>query len=102
MSSKIELKPLLSKHHLSSEHTIIANNYQNYRSYEDEIEDNLRMILKRYPHLDHHKVRNLLEELENNKELAIKILEEEEQACNRILEEKKADIKKPLNLSQDQ
>jgi len=35
MSSKIELKPLLSKHHLSSEHTIIANNHQNYRSYED-------------------------------------------------------------------
>lgn len=63
MSSKIELKPLLRKHHLVSEHTIIANHHHNYRTYEDEIEDNLRIILKRYPHLDHTKVRNLLEEL---------------------------------------
>lgn len=66
------------------------------------MEGNLRIILKRYPHLDKTKVRNLLEELENNLDLAIKILEEEEKTCNKILEEKKSDIKRPLNLSQDQ
>jgi hypothetical protein len=90
MSAKTGLKPLLSKHHLSHEHTVILNNQLNCNSYEQELESNLWIILKRYTHLDRTKVRNLLEELENNLDLAIKILEEEEQACNKILEEKKA------------
>lgn len=89
MSSKLQSKPLLSKHHLSNEHTLILTNNSNYNCYDQELEGNLRTILKRYPHLDKLKVRNLLEELENNLELAIKILEEEEQHCNTILEEKK-------------
>lgn len=63
MSSRLQVKPLLSKHHLPSEHLIIANNQHNYNSYEQEIEANLRIILKRYSHLDKNKVRNLLEEL---------------------------------------
>lgn len=76
MSSKIELKPLLSKHHLTSEHTII--NHHGHSSYEQEIETNLRVILRRHSYLDKSKVRNLLEELENNLDLAFNILQEEE------------------------
>ena len=33
MSSKLQLKPLLAKHHLSSEHSLIANPAQTYNSY---------------------------------------------------------------------
>lgn len=102
MSSKIQGKTLLGKHHLSNDHALIMINNANYNSYEQEIEANLRIILKRYSHLDKLKVRNLLEELENNLELAMQILEEEEQACNKILEEKKVEIKKPLKLSQEE
>ena len=63
MSSKRQVKPLLSKHHLPSEHPVIANHPHTYHSYEQDIEANLRIILKRYSHLDKNKVRNLLEEL---------------------------------------
>ena len=104
MSSKLQNnnKTLLGKHHLSNEHALIMTNHTSYNCYEQEIEANLKTILRRYNHLDKMKVRNLLEELENNLELAMQILEEEEQDCNKILEEKKVEIKKPLQLSQEQ
>ena len=37
MSGKIQLKPLLSKHILTTEHTVIHNNQQCYTSYEQEL-----------------------------------------------------------------
>jgi hypothetical protein len=77
MSSKLQVKALLAKNHLSSEHSIISNNHQNYSSYDYELETNLRIILKRFNNLDKSKVRNLLEELDNNLDLAINILQEE-------------------------
>ena len=52
--------------------------------------------------MDKEKLRNLLEELENNLEPVIKVLEEEEQACNKIIKEKKVEVRKPLNLTQEQ
>ncbi len=102
MSSKMQVKTLISKHHLSNEHALILGSHSGYNSYEHELEGNLRTILKKYPYLDHTKVRNLLEELENNLDLAVKILEEEEEHCSKILEEKRVDIKKPLKLSQEE
>ena len=60
MSSRLQLKPLLSKHHMSTEHTLIANNNLGYVSYDAELETNLRIIMKRYTQLDKLKVRNLL------------------------------------------
>lgn len=56
-------KPLLSKHYLSNEHALILNNHTGYNNYDNELEGNLRKIVKKYPHLDLTKVRNLLEEL---------------------------------------
>lgn len=102
MSSKLQLKPLLAKHHLNSEHSLIANTSHPYSSYEQELESNLRIILKRFHNLDKLKVRNLLEELDNNLELAIQILEEEMQSSNQILEEKKLEGKKLPHLTQQQ
>ena len=63
MSSKLQLKPLLSKHQISNEHTVILNNNFCDATYDQEIESNARIILKRYQYLDRTKVRNLLEEL---------------------------------------
>jgi hypothetical protein len=71
MSGKIQVKPLLAKHHLFSEHSLIANNGSNFNNYEQQLETNLRIILKRFHNLDKLKVLNLLEELDNNLELAI-------------------------------
>jgi hypothetical protein len=99
MTSKVEAKRLLSKHQLSSEHTIISSNSLSYSAYDQELEGNVKIILKRYPLLDKLKIRNLLEELDNNTNLAIQILQEEEDACNKILEEKKSEIKMPRKLS---
>ena len=74
MSSRLQVKSLLAKSHLSTEHSIITKNNYNYSSYDSELEANLRVILKRFQNLDKLKVRNLLEELDNNLDLAINIL----------------------------
>lgn len=71
MSGKLQVKPLLAKHHLTSEHSLIANIGQNYNLYEQDLETNLRIILNRFHNLDRLKVCSLLEELDNNLELAI-------------------------------
>ena len=39
----------------------------------------------KYPHLSSQKVRDLLEELDNNSQLALQILEEEEKHCSKII-----------------
>jgi hypothetical protein len=74
MSSRLQVKSLLAKSHLSTKHSIITKNNYNYSSYDSELEANLRVILKRFQNLDKLKVRNLLEELDNNLDLAINIL----------------------------
>jgi type I site-specific restriction-modification system R (restriction) subunit len=48
----------------------------------------------KYPHLSEQKVKDLLEELDNNCQLAMQILDEEEQACRQIVEEAPP-LKKP-------
>lgn len=53
----------------------------------------------KYPHLNNQKVRDLLEELDNNSQLALQILEEEEKHCSKIIDEKRIDVKKPLGIS---
>lgn len=66
MSSKMQAQPLLRKHYLSNEHTLILSNPHGYSNYDNELEGNLKTIINKYPDLDQNKVRNLLEELENN------------------------------------
>lgn len=53
----------------------------------------------KYPHLNNQKVRNLLEELDNNSQLALQILEEEEKHCSKIIDEKRTEVKKTLGIS---
>ena len=59
-------------------------------------------ILKQFPHLDKAKVRDLLEELDNNRQLAVQMIEEEEKRTTHILEEKKGETKRGLALSRDE
>jgi hypothetical protein len=58
--------------------------------------------MRRYPQLNRQKVRDLLEELDNNCELAMQILDEEEKHCDKIIEEKRPQIKKALNFSKEE
>jgi hypothetical protein len=81
---------------------MVSNEAATFTAYEQELENNLKIILKKYAHLDRKKVRDLLEELDNNRELAIQILDQEESHCNTILEEKKHEGKKQFNLSTDE
>lgn len=85
-----------------SEHIMLSNEERTFTAYESELESNLKFILRKYSHLDRSKVRDLLEELDNNRDLAVQILDEEESHCNNILEEKKLDRKKSLNLTQEE
>lgn len=81
---------------------MLSNEERTFTAYESELESNLKFILRKYSHLDRSKVRDLLEELDNNRDLAVQILDEEESHCNNILEEKKLDRKKSLNLTQEE
>lgn len=63
MSNKMEVKPLLGKHYLSNQHTLILTNNNPYNSYDNELEGNVIIVFNKYPHLDQNKIRNLLEEL---------------------------------------
>ena len=75
MSGKLHLQTLLAKNCNTLQHSLITNNGHNFNNYEQQLEANLRTILKRFHNLDKLKVRNLLEELDNNLELAVQILE---------------------------
>ena len=81
---------------------MLSNEERTFTAYESELESNLKFILRKYSHLDRSKVRDLLEELDNSRDLAVQILDEEESHCNNILEEKKLDRKKSLNLTQEE
>jgi len=78
MSNKIQAKPLLARNTLTSEFTLLSNPHNSFSAYDEQLENNLRVILARYPHLSRQKVRDLLEELDNNCQLALQILDEEE------------------------
>lgn len=54
----------------------------------------MQTLMMKYPHLSEQKVKDLLEELDNDCQLAMQILDEEEQRCRQIIEEA-SPIKKP-------
>jgi hypothetical protein len=87
MSSNITVKTLLARNLKVSEHLLLSTNNPTYNSYQEDLDNNLRFILKKYSHLDRKKVSDLLEELDNNKELAMQILDAEESHCNSNMEE---------------
>jgi DNA-binding transcriptional MerR regulator len=88
MSTKVDNKHILGKSVFSTrEHTLIDSQSLTYRSYESQIDHNIKIILHKYQHLDIKKVRQLLEELDNQLELAIEILEEEIARSLPIIEE---------------
>lgn len=102
MSGKLETKRLLARDMYTNEHNVFANSSLTFSAYDGQLDQNLRIILIKFPTHDRKKVRDLLEELDNRIELVIDILNEEKEKCSLILEEKKGDTKKHLNLSQDQ
>lgn len=101
MSSKAQVKPLLGRSLRVTDHHLPSHSSRDFTSYENDLENNLRIILRKYSHLDRKKVSDLLEELDNNRELAMQILEEEESRCNSILEERLEARRQPP-LSQEQ
>lgn len=56
-----------------------------YSAYEKALEDNVGTIMQKFGSLDRNKVRDLLEELDNNLTLAISILNEENAHCESII-----------------
>jgi hypothetical protein len=100
MSSKSTLKPLFARNHKVSEHLLLSSNTRPFSAYQEDLEANLRSILRNYPHLDRKKVADLLEELDNNRELAMQILDTEESHCNSIMEERREGVRQ-LHLSQE-
>lgn len=68
----------MSKNPNVTTHNILLNPSSTFTEYESELESNMKIILKRFDYLEKAKVRELLEELDNNRELVIKILDEEE------------------------
>jgi len=65
----------MSKNPNVTTHNILSNASSTFNEYENELESNMRIILKRFDYLEKAKVRELLEELDNNRELAINILD---------------------------
>jgi DNA gyrase/topoisomerase IV subunit A len=83
------MKPLLARNLKVGDHHLLSHPARTFSAYEQQLEDNLRLILRKYAHLDRQKVSDLLEELDNNCQLAMQILEEEQTHCNSILEERR-------------
>jgi hypothetical protein len=102
MSSKVTVKPLLARNPRVSEHLLLSSSARGFSAYEDDLDSNVRFILRKYAHLDRQKVSNLLEELDNNRDLAMQILDAEESHCNSILEERREAVRQPRLLSQEE
>lgn len=100
MTSGADTKPLLARNLKVTEHQLLSNS-PTFSSYEVDLDRNISVILLKYAHLDRKKVSDLLEELDNNRELALKILEEEDARCNSILEEHR-EIRRLPPLSQEE
>jgi hypothetical protein len=94
MSNKAHTKCLLARSTHSGEHQLPNNCAFTFAHYDQQLETNLSAIMLRYPQLSQQKVRDLLEELDNNCQLALQILDEEEKHCTKIVEEKKVETKK--------
>ena len=67
MSSNITLKTLFARNHKVNEHILLSSSNPTYGSYQEDLDNNLLFILKKYAHLDRKKVSDLLEELDNNR-----------------------------------
>lgn len=102
MSNKAQTKCLLARTPYSTEHQLPVNCALTFGHHEQQLELNLRALMQKYPHLSEQKVRDLLEELDNNLQLAMQILDEEEQHCSKIIEEKRVEIKKSPALSKSE
>ncbi len=85
MSSKSTIKPLFARNLKVSEHLLLSSPNRTFSAYQEDLDANLRIILRKYPHLDRKKVCDLLEELDNNRDLAVQILDAEESHCNAIM-----------------
>lgn len=63
----LKTKKLLAKNHFTTELNLVSSTSFTYNNYEQSLEANLKMILSKYPALDIKKVKDLLEELDNNR-----------------------------------
>ena len=96
MSSQMKTKQLFSKDLFStSESLLIHNDCSTFGSYERELQSNINFILIKYPAHDKKKIRNLLEEIDNNKEIVLEILQFEEQRYNSIIDERNIEKANP-------
>lgn len=86
MSNKAT-KCLLARSPLTSDLLLTAHSPLTYAHHTGLLDDNLHALMMKYPHLSKQKVKDLLEELDNNCQLAMQILDEEEQRCRQIVEE---------------
>lgn len=94
-STKLNPKPILPKSSLSTrDHSFIDPHTSTYKSYECQLDNNIKTIMRKYNNLDSKKVKELLEELDNRLELAMEILEEENYRHVPIMEEGR-DYSKP-------
>jgi hypothetical protein len=88
MSNKAQTKCLLARNAYAGELLLPSNAALTFGHHDQLLEVNLRTVMQKYPHLSEQKVRDLLEELDNNCQLAVQILDEEEKSCRQIMEEK--------------
>lgn len=101
MSNKAT-KCLLARSPLTSDLLLTATHSPfTYAHHTRLLDDNLQTLMMKYPHLSEQKVKDLLEELDNNCQLAMQILDEEEQRCRQIVEET-SPIKKPTPTQAEQ
>jgi hypothetical protein len=66
MSNKVQAKPLLSRSANVSEYHLITSSSLTFIHYDEQLEGNVCTVMLKYPHLNKEKIRNLLEELDNN------------------------------------
>lgn len=88
MSNKAQTKCLLARNPHAADLLLPHTSSLTLSHHQLLTDNNLRTLMQKYPHLSEQKVRDLLEELDNNCQLAMQILDEEEKNCREIVEEK--------------
>jgi dolichyl-phosphate-mannose--protein O-mannosyl transferase len=88
MSNKAQTKCLLARNPNANDLLLPLGSSLTLNHHQQLTDNNLRALMQKYPHLSEQKVRDLLEELDNNCQLAMQILDEEEKNCREIVEEK--------------
>jgi len=63
----IKTKTLLAKNLFLNEQNLVSNQSHTYNKYEQSLEANVKTIMIKYPSLDKKKIKDLLEELDNNR-----------------------------------